>query len=390
MSLLQAKKRIILSSQVQIPTILETDQVVFGNEIPYYSYRLGGISQKGNTLIASATAFKTENNSDGLESDIVVKRSFDGGKTWQDRIVAVTNNAITTNSRVYNESFVLDSSNNRLWLMYVSIDTEGNLLANYPNNSYITDTLVCYSDNWDDQNQTITFSTPVSLLATFKTQLTDYSWCDMVLPGPGNGIQTANGNLVFFGYSVYNNDGANYRLNPLLITSADNGANWHCDNQPTGIFSNESNGYEDGDNIVEINTRWGSGTGRRIARTTDFGVNYTVPSYNLAIPSFGCFGGVCKIPANGTTRANDMYMYSNITSATPSRNSIRVDASFDRVNYTDDVHYLTDYESDGYSNLIYDGTYLIAIYESADGNISAVNLTEKIQDFYDAAELITP
>ena len=375
---------------VSIPTIAETDQDVFGNETPYFSYRLGGYEQNSDCIVASATAFFNEDNSDGKASDIVMKRSFDGGVTWQDRIVVVSNNGITTNSRVYNESFVIDKTNNRLWMMYVSIDTEGNLTASYPNPSYITDTLVCYSDNWDNPLETPTFSTPISLLSTFKTQLTDYATTDMVLPGAGNGIQTANGNLVFFGYSMMNNDGVNWRQNPMLITSTDNGVNWHCDNQPTGTFANESNGYEDGDNIVYINTRWGSGQPRVERVTNDFGVTYTTPSYYGSLIGLGCFGGVAKIPANGTTRTNDLFLYSNVTSNTPSRNSIRVDASINRVNYTNDVLYLTDYVSTGYSNIIYDGNYLMAMYESADGNIGAVNITEKIQDFYDAAVLVVP
>lgn len=372
------------------PTVLETYQDIFFNETPYFSYRLGGIAQKDNMIIVTATAFKSEKNSDGLLSDIIYKRSFDGGKTWSNATVLIENNAITTNSRVYNESLVLNEVTDRLHLQYVSIDTEGNLTAIYPNHSYVTDTLGCYSDDWDNQNATPTWSKPVSLLAGYKKDLTEYPYCDMVLPGPGNGIQTANGKLIFFGYSMFSIDDIKWRQNPLLIVSDNDGVTWTARNQPIGIFGNESGGYEDGDNIIEINTRWGSGTGRRIARTIDFGVHYKVPSYNRAIPSFGCFGGVAKIPANGTTRASDIYMYSNITSSKPSRNSIRVDASIDRVNYTNGVYYLTDYPSDGYSNIVYNGQYLLAYFESADGNIGFVNLTEKIREFYDAAVLITP
>ena len=188
------------SSLLGAPRIMEeTDLFEVGQE-GYLSYRIPAIAvTKSGTVLAFTSARKAV--SDWAEIVIMMRRSLDNGKTWEERRIIASAEG---KKPVDNPVVIADQKSGRVHFLYQ---------INYANVYYM------YSD--DDG---ATFSTPVKITAALETLRPQYNW-NVVAPGPGHGIQLKSGRLIV--PTWLSTGGKRHR--PSVVTtlySDDNGQTW--------------------------------------------------------------------------------------------------------------------------------------------------------------------
>ena len=146
----------------------------------YHTFRIPAMVQANDGTLLAFCEGRKNSTSDTGDIDLVLRRSFDGGNTWQPMQV-VWSDFINTCG---NPTPVVDRSNGRIWLFMThnfGWDTQEEI-ANGTSDGVRT-IWSCYSNN-----NGATWSTPVNRFN--EVQLPDTRWD---ATGPGNGIQLTTG-----------------------------------------------------------------------------------------------------------------------------------------------------------------------------------------------------
>eukprot|EP01031_Cornospumella_fuschlensis_P025205 gene25205-30446_t len=238
------------------------------HKIPYLFSTLNG------TLIALAEG-RGRNGREACDdfsgTDLVMKRSYDGGATWSPLEVFYSNSTDTETNVIGNAAPVQNAQTGRIWMPFCRNNEE---------------VLLSYSD--DDG---ATWSTPV--LAPHLT-LPDWKWVGL---GPPGGLQLSTGRLLIPGYhtTLVKGDGLISKGHTLL--SDDGGETWAIGSSEFGApyLSNECQAVELGDGSVLVNAR--TLTNHRMQTIShDGGVTFSAPvlADSLIQPLEGCEGSLAR------------------------------------------------------------------------------------------------
>ena len=158
-----------------------TDVFVSGDD-GYNTYRIPSVitTMKG-TLLAFCEGRK-ENRRDQSPTDMVLKRSFDGGATWGPMQVVVG----AVPDAAMDPCPVVDRTTGTIWLVY---DRWPEGFKGRETAGTSMDAVTCWVTHSDDDGAT--WSEPVNITATTKKP----HWTG-IAHGPGVGIQTRSGRLV--------------------------------------------------------------------------------------------------------------------------------------------------------------------------------------------------
>lgn len=238
----------------------------------YASYRIPSlIVTKNNTLLAFAEGRKE--HGDAGDIDLLMRRSFDNGKTWTEEQIIWDDGENTCG----NPTPVVDEETGRIWLFMTwnrGEDTEPEIIqkeSNEPRRPYVT-----YSD---DDGQT--WSEPKDLSTCCK----DPGW-GWYATGPGIGIQIENseykGRLIIpanHSYDESNSDNyqrfGNYGYGAHVLISDDHGETWRM-SEPIRPGTNESQVVELSDGTLMMNMRsYNNEYSRAIAISTDGGETWS-------------------------------------------------------------------------------------------------------------------
>ena len=146
----------------------------------YNTFRIPALIEAGDGTILAFCEGRVNSSSDTGNIDLVLRRSFDGGQTWQS-LQVVWNDSVHTCG---NPVPVVDESNGRVWLFMthnLGQDTQSEISAGTSDG--VRTIWSCYSDN----NGT-TWSTPVNRFNEVQPSTTRWD-----ATGPGNGIQIQAG-----------------------------------------------------------------------------------------------------------------------------------------------------------------------------------------------------
>jgi hypothetical protein len=167
-------------------TSLATGEVLYQNTPfyqgmnSYHTFRIPAlIEAPDGTLLAFAEGRKNSSSDTG-NIDLVLRRSFDAGNTWQSLQVVWSDDANTCGNPVP----VVDQSNGRIWLFMThnhGSDTQSQIVAG--TSIEVRTIWSCYSDN-----NGATWSTPVNRFSEVQSPTTRWD-----ATGPGNGIQLSYG-----------------------------------------------------------------------------------------------------------------------------------------------------------------------------------------------------
>lgn len=182
--------------------------VVFSSGDGYPVYRIPAIITTGlGTILAFAEGRPSVN--DLGENDIVLKRSLDGGQSWQAMSVPLPHALANLATRGFsNPTPVVDRTTGDIFLFASRPALSG---ANNSAEIYVT-------KSTDDG---ISWSAPTDISADIRPNGDKY-----MLSGPGHAIQMDNGRLIIPFYSRALNDNAQSGV-PHVAYSDDHGGSWH-------------------------------------------------------------------------------------------------------------------------------------------------------------------
>lgn len=220
--------------------------------------------------------------------DLVVKRSTDGGASWENMIVIANDK----NNTCGNPSPVVVEETGRIylfwcWQRYPS--TLNSDLFNTISDGHTRRVLYCYSD--DDG---LTWSAHYDVTSRLKKS--DWSW---YATGPCHAIQKKNppykGRIIIPANHRDNNNTDNYSH---AIYSDDNGETWHLGGR-TALGGNESSITELANGNILTNMRQVDGRFRAYSVSEDGGASWGAYKVNSDLIDPGCQGAIVNYPVNG-------------------------------------------------------------------------------------------
>ena len=272
------------------------DFILFkAGEAGYVSFRIPAIAITPKGTILTFCEARRYSKSDWADIDILMRRSTDGGNTWEPSVTLVDGSG--------------DFEVNPVSLQQ-NLATEGEITVNNPVPIVDTQTgqlhfLYCieyarcfYMVSTDEG---ASFSEPVELTATFEQFRTDYDW-KVIATGPGHGIQLENGRLIV---PVWMSDGTGGNAHrPSVVAtiySDDHGKTWERGDIVAVTTEESPNPSETlalqlQDGRVMLNIRNESMRNRRlIATSPDGATNWTQPEFHEELFEPICMASLIRL-----------------------------------------------------------------------------------------------
>ncbi len=267
----------------------------------FNTFRIPAIvaTNKG-TLLAFAEGRK-EGSGDAGNIDLLLKRSFDKGRTWSP-ILTVADFGPDT---IGNPAPVVDRKTGKIWLLLTSnlgTDKESAILKR----TSLESRKVWVTHSSDDG---LTWAKPTEITSNVKKP--EWTW---YATGPGNGIQLKSGRLVVA--CDHNRFGEVRERYAHVIYSDDHGATWKLGGS-AGPDTNESTVAELPNGTLMLNMRSYAGRNRRLVSTsTDAGLTWTDPKDDAALVEPVCQASLL--------RSGNVLLFSNPASNKRERLAVKV------------------------------------------------------------------
>ncbi len=260
-------------------------------------YRIPGIvvTTKG-TVLAYSEARKNGRDDWG-EIEIHLRRSTDGGKTWEaSKHIAHHGARLEGNPRKAEGGEHEQTVNNPVAI----VDRETGAIEFL----YCINYARCYSMRSTDDG--LTWSAPVDITATFDPFRAKVDW-KVIATGPGHGIQIKSGRLVVPIWLAYGKEGDHAPSAAGTIFSDDHGKTWQAGDlclPNEGIFTNpnETMITELSDGRVMLVTRSASKANRKLITISPDGArNWTTPTFHDQLWEPVCMASIVAHPSNPGT-----------------------------------------------------------------------------------------
>ncbi len=235
------------------PLLVQTE-VFRSGEAGYHTYRIPSlITTRKGTLLAFCEGRKNSRGDSG-DIDLLLKRSFDGGKTWTPFQVVVNQEGDT----IGNPCPVVDRKSGTIWLLLTS--NPGNATEKEILNSEGEGTRSVWLTHSRDDGAS--WASPVEITQSVK--LADWTW---YATGPGNGIQLKSGRMVI---PCDHARKGTKTMHSHVVYSDDYGRSWKLGGV-VGEGTNECQLVELVDGTLMINMRNYLGLQRRVIATSQDG-----------------------------------------------------------------------------------------------------------------------
>jgi sialidase-1 len=269
----------------------------------YHTYRIPAlvVTTKG-TLLAFCEGRKV-GRSDAGDIDLLLKRSLDGGKTWQEQRVLWDDGPNTCG----NPCAVVDSATGTIWLLMTHNRGEDTEVKIVDGTSRGTRT-VWVTHSSDDG---VTWAKPEEITAAVKPK--EWTW---YATGPGVGIQLESGRLVV---PCDHKVAGTKERGSHVILSDDNGKTWKLGGM-VGPTCNESQVIERSDGSLLLNMRsYQANNRRRVAVSKDGGETFGKPEEDPALVEPACQASLIRYRAE-----KELVLFSNPASTKREKMSVRL------------------------------------------------------------------
>ena len=242
----------------------------------YRRYRIPALVVSARGTVLAFCEARRHSGQDDDEVDILLRRSLDGGQTWDDRLTVVTDGDRTCG----NPCPVVDRHTGTILLPFCK------------------DNQQVFITRSDDDGRT--WSEPEEITAAVK----DPTW-SYLGTGPGHGIQLASGRLLIPCWSDASPGPATWRDPPPVwgkiqssyaCFSDDGGRTWRRGEEMTINASDECEAVELEDGTVYMNMRSRQDRKcRAAARSYDGGQTWSSVEYDATLPEPSCQGGLVRL-----------------------------------------------------------------------------------------------
>lgn len=345
-----------------------------GGEGGYKMYRIPGIVVTAKGTVLAYTEARRNSGNDWDTIEIVMRRSVDGGRTFdrqrviadvagpiQRNPVAIERKQATPDDRTFNNPVAIPDRNGTVHFLFC---------LEYMRVFYM---------HSDDDGQT--FTAPVEITSVFDAFRPAYAW-RVVATGPGHGIQLANGRLLVPIWLSLGTSGNGHHPSVAATIYSDNrGVTWHAGaiampDTPEFPDPNETAAVQLVDGRVMLNIRTEAEANRRtIVTSKDGATGWSQPRLQQDLPDPICFASLMRLSTKKTGGRNRL-VFSNPDSLTRAdghdilskdRKNLTVYLSYDEGDSWP-VKRTLEEGSSGYSDLtvLPDGT-ILCLYEAGGG-----------------------
>jgi len=286
-------------------TLLEQTEVFVGGEGGYHTYRIPAVvGAPGGAVLAFCEGRKA-GAADMGDIDVVLRRSFDQGRTWEPPQLIWDDGANTCG----NPCPVVDRATVTIWLLLthnLGADREDAII-----NGTSQSTRTVWVTKSTDEGAT--WSKPVEITADAKRP--DWTW---YATGPGAGIQMWNGRLVVPCDHV---EAASKEGYSHVIYSDDHGRSWRLGGS-AGPKTNECQVVELASGALLLNMRnyRSDDTRRATATSDDGGLSWSAVSHDPALIEPICQASIRRYSAS----AESPIFFSNPASRRREKMTIRL------------------------------------------------------------------
>lgn len=270
------------------------------------SYRIPALVEtKKGTLIAIADARQDSAHDLPARISLVMRRSFDRGKTWS----PITTILKVAEGGVGDASLLLDRDTGRVWSFHAYGPPGIGFMESKPGERTGAHTLQWHAMYSDDDGAT--WSEPADL----TPQVKDPAWRGLFATS-GTDIQTRSGRFLV-PIVVRDAQGTICSRNAY---SDDHGRTWKIGG-PAEVGTDESHNVELKDGVILQNMR--NGKTRAIARSKDGGVTLEPTEHDAALVDPSCNAGITRYTRGG----KDIIIFTN--AASTKRENLTVKLSYD-------------------------------------------------------------
>ena len=281
----------------------------------YHTYRIPALSRTTAGTVLAFCEGRRHSRADAGEIDLLLRRSRDGGRTWEPARLVVADPGMTCG----NPAPVVDRDGGTIWLPFCKNPAEGGESAIRAGKAERT---VWLTHSTDDG---LTWADPVEITAAVKRP--DWTW---YATGPCHGIQLRSGRLLIPCDHRARRDGgaAGEALHAHVIYSDDHGASWHIGGLLDLEGSNESVAVETADGLVYLNARDQHKRGHRgVSWSTDGGTTFPPGRWDEALVEPACQGSAVDLPPATAPDGGAAVLFCNPASA--GRDTLTVRRSVD-------------------------------------------------------------
>ncbi|MBI3974271.1 MAG: exo-alpha-sialidase [Chloroflexi bacterium] len=292
---------------------LEQQELFISGTKGYHTYRIPAleVTTKG-TLLAFCEGRK-HSRADAGEIDLLLRRSTDGGRTWQETQVVVTEPGSTNG----NPAPVVDRDTGTIWLSLCKNPAEGGE-EKIRKGLFERTVWLTYS-----QDDGATWAEPVEITAAVKRP--EWTW---YATGPCHGIQLQSGRLLIpCDHRVRATTTQDEARHSHVIYSDDHGATWQIGGRVAQEGTNESVAVETVDGAVYLNCRDQGRRGRRCAAwSRDGGRTFPEFWWDETLIEPACQASLARL-TDARRHDRNRVLFANPASAT--RDTLTVRLSYD-------------------------------------------------------------
>ena len=288
------------------------------------AFRIPGLVTTNKGTLLGVYDIRYNNSADLQEHiDIGLSRSTDGGQTWEKMRVPLSfgqhGGLPSAQNGVGDPAILVDEKTNTVWIIAAWTHGIGGQRAWNSSGQGMeaeeTAQLVLAKSEDDGK----TWSAPMNI----TEQVKDPSWF-FLLQGPGRGITTEDGTLVFAAQYI----GADRVPCACILYSRDRGVTWHL-HAPARTNTTEAQVAEIEPGVLMLNMRDNRGGSRAVSVTRDWGKTWEEhPSSRKALPEPVCMASLLHVKADENSLGKDILLFSN-PNTTRGRHHITIKASLD-------------------------------------------------------------
>ncbi len=245
----------------------------------YFTYRIPGIVVTTRGSVLAYCEARQNGRGDWDNIDVMLRRSTDGGKTWEPRKLL----ADEGDGPIGNPTAIVDRQTQAVHFLYC---------FNYER---------CFYMRSNDDG--VHFSKPVEITKTLEAFRPEYDW-NVIATGPGHGIQLRGGRLLV---PVWLSTGGR-RHRPSVVSviySDDHGSTWKRGQIVPDVMKNmsETVPVELEDGRVLLNIRNEAPEHRRAIVTSPTGIgDWSKPVFHDALVEPICMGSIVRLSARPAHR----------------------------------------------------------------------------------------